>query len=100
MSNNYRRGYRAERRVEIDVGGKRLGRRGEADVLTDFHAYEIKMRKKLPKFLKDCYAEGVKHCPRGKHPIVVLKEGNTSWRDALVVMRYKNFLSWLHKKEK
>ncbi len=95
MSNSYRKGYVAEKKVADLVGGKRVGILGKEDISDPkgVFSYEVKMRKKLPKFLKDCYEQARKNCPATKHPVVVLKEKNKRYDDALVVMRFKNFKS-------
>lgn len=99
MSSSHRKGYRTEKRVEQDTGGKRLGILGKEDVAHKTFSLEVKFRKKLPASLKQWYAQAVKNCPIGKTPAVILKEKNTRWNDALVVMRYKNFLSCFIKKK-
>ena len=102
MSNSYRKGYRAEKKVADLVGGKRVGILGKEDISDPkgVFSYEVKMRKKLPKFLKDCYEQACANCGAGKHPVVVLKEKGKRYDDAFVIMRLRNFLSWLHKKGK
>ena len=77
------------------MGGKRVGILGKEDISDPQgrFSYEVKMRKKLPKFLKDCYAQARANCGVGKHPVVILKEKNKRYNDAYVIMRLKNFLS-------
>lgn len=99
MSNNYRRGYRAEKKVADLVGGKRLGILGKEDVEHHQFSFEVKMRKVLPKFLKNCYEQASKNCPENRLPVVILKEKGKRYEDCLVIINFKDFIGCVVKKE-
>ena len=100
MSNNYRKGYRAEKRIADEIGGKRLGVLGKEDVAHHQFSFEIKSRKVLPKFLKNCYEQATRNCPKDRLPVVVLKEKGKRYEDCLVIINFKDFISCVVKKEK
>jgi len=99
MSSSHRKGYKLEKRVADDIGGTRLGILGKVDVINETFGLETKYRKKLPASLKSWYAQAVRNCPPGRHPGLILKEKDTRMNDALVILRYKNFLSCFIKKK-
>ena len=88
-----------ERRISRLFGVERKGILGRADFETSTLAGETKVLKKLPRWLTSVYAQANNNCPRGKHPIVIVKEKNKRDGEAYVVMRLKNFLSCFFEKE-
>lgn len=89
-----------ERRIARLFGVERKGILGRADFETNTLAGETKVLKRLPKWLTDVYGQANHNCPRGKHPIVIVKEKGRKDDNAFVIMRLKNFLSCFFKKEK
>jgi len=100
MSNSYKRGYRAEKKVADLVGGKRVGILGKEDISHKQFSFEVKMRKILPKFLKGCYEQACANCEAGKLPVVVLKEKGKRYEDCLVIINFKDFINCVVEKEK
>lgn len=82
-----------ERRIARLFGVERKGILGGADFETEHLAGETKVLAKLPKWLTDVYGQSNSNCPRGKHPICVVKEKGRKDDNAFVIMRLKNFMS-------
>lgn len=88
-----------ERRIARLFGVERKGILGGADFETSHLAGETKVLEKLPKWLTGLYKQVNNNCPRGKHPIAIIKEKNKRDETAFVIMRLKNFMSCFFEKE-
>lgn len=88
-----------ERRISRLFGVERKGILGGADFETAHLAGETKVLKELPKWFTDIYEQMNNNCPRGKHPIAVIKKKGERDDNAFVIMRLKNFLSCFFEKE-
>jgi len=85
-------GKAAERRVAEDTDGQRMGVMGMDDVRTARISFEVKTRKKLPKQLIKWFNQAVLNRYKDNIPVLVLKQKDTKWKDALIVMKYGQFL--------
>ena len=83
-----------ERQVCNDFGGTRAWEIAEECEGTGMWAPEAKYRKKIPNWLEDmmCQAEAQAH--DNQLPLVCLTEKQRRRRDALVIIRYGDFLDW------
>jgi hypothetical protein len=91
-----------ERRVAADLGGRRIPvtgiDRAGADVVTPMFHAQLKLRKALPVWLFDWLGGIVADAqPSGKVGILILRKPRQEDIDALVVMRYGDFVE-LHGK--
>jgi len=66
----------------------------KCDVATQCFSVEIKERKELPVFLKDCMDQAVTNCEVGKTPLVILHEKGKRHDSDFVVMRAGDFIDW------
>lgn len=87
---------RAERRIAELLGGRRVpvsGRQRGAtpDVEHDALSIEVKTRKSLPVWLEDALRQAEASSGAGQTPVAVLHQHGQRYRDALVVMRLKDF---------
>lgn len=89
-----------ERRISRLFGVERKGILGGADFETSHLAGETKVLDKLPKWLTNIYQQANYNCPKGKHPIAIIKKKNKKDDEAFVIMRLRNFLSCFFEKEK
>ena len=71
----------------------------QEDVEHHQFSFEVKMRKVLPKFLKGCYEQAIRNCPKNRLPVVILKEKGKRYEDCLVIINFKDFISCVVKKE-
>ena len=83
---------KVEYRFAKRLGGRRVGILGKEDIMTDKYSYEIKVRKELPKFLKDSYQQSVNNSLEGKIPVLVLKEKHRPYKESLVILCLEDFL--------
>lgn len=87
----------AERRVAVDLGGKRIPVTGidrdGADVVTPLFSVQVKLRKALPTWLWTWLA-GIRNDarPAGRIGLLVLKKPRQRDCDGLVVMSYSDFV--------
>ena len=86
----------AERRIAEELGGVRVpvsGRaRGDApDVDHPTLSIEVKSRKRLPKWLEKAVAQAEAAATQPQLPVAVLHQDGRRYRDALVVVRLKDF---------
>ena len=94
-------GKAAERRVAKDVDGQRMGIMGMDDVRCPENlkgigiSFEVKTRKKLPASIKRWFKQAKDNTFKKNIPVLVLKEKSTEWKDALVVLEYGKFLSYM-----
>jgi len=70
---------------------KRIGVLGHEDVFHPHFSFEVKERKELPKFLKNCVAQAERNCEQGKMPIVLLHELNSHHSQDLAIIKYINW---------
>ena len=89
-SRNRRRGKDLERFVAADLGGRRVGILGQADVELRGFSIETKERKSLPAFIVKCMAQAERNA-RGDAAIVVLHELNQEHGRDIVMLRYRDF---------
>ncbi len=95
---------RAERQVAKRLGGERVKRQGERapDVVTPYLVADVKMRKRLPRWITDAiFRIRSLHGPR-KMRILILEEEGFPY--TLVVMELTDFKQWFgpiaaHKQE-
>jgi len=82
-----------EKRVGARLGGVRVGILGGEDVRHPTLSIECTQidRKRFPKMVKNKYYQAIRNCPKGKMPIVVMKEKRRSDDNALVVISLLNF---------
>jgi len=85
--------------IDSRSSGKAAERKDDVRVPADGDkigiSFEVKTRRKLPKQLKDWYMQACKNNWGKNIPVVVLKEKNTEWKDALIVLRYEHFLRYM-----
>ncbi len=89
-----------ERRVAALVGGKRVpvsGReRGYSpDIRHERLSIEVKSRKKLPAWIEDAVRQAEASARDGQLPIAVLHHDGRRYADCLVVLRLKDFVSYV-----
>ena len=85
---------RAERQVAERLGGQRVIRHGEAvpDVVTPLLVAEVKLRKRLPRWITDAlFRIRALHGPH-KMRVLILKESGDPY--TLVVMELQEFEGW------
>lgn len=80
-----------ERRIALDLGGRRIGILGGEDVEHPFLSGECKLLKKLPKFLTDVYDQAKKNCPKGKIPFACVKQNGKHDKNSLIILSYEDF---------
>jgi hypothetical protein len=95
-----RSGWKAvERRIAEAVGGKRIpvtGERDGADVVARRTCIQVKCRKAIPGWLWNWFAGICRVTPPDKIPALVLKWPGMRDDDALVVMRFSDFVPLLN----
>lgn len=98
MTSNSRRGAHAERRIARELGGQRVGNRGQAapDVVAQdgWLVVEVKQRATLPAWLGHAVGQAVASAGPSQLPLTVLHEAGTPYAGALVVMRLADFQAW------
>lgn len=87
---------RWEWEVGRDLGGRRIPvtgvDRAGADVETPMFNAQLKLRKALPSWLWGWLAGIVSTTPKGKVGILILRKPRQQNAEALVVMRYADFV--------
>lgn len=85
-----------ERRMCVDVGTQRIpvtGEREGADGATSLFAFQFKLRRSLPGWLWTWLGGIVAHAePKGKVGVLVLKKPRMRDEEALVVVRWKDWV--------
>lgn len=98
MGSNHRRGAHAERRIARELGGQRVGNRGQAapDVVAQggWLVVEVKQRANLPAWLGHAVGQAVASAGPSQLPVAILHEAGTPYAGALVVMRLADFRDW------
>lgn len=86
-----------ERRVAQDLGGRRIPVTGidrhGADVETPLFFCQIKLRRSLPAWLFDWLGGICSTTPEGKVGILILRKPRQEDNDALVVVRYRDWVA-------
>jgi hypothetical protein len=85
-----------ERRIAEELGGRRVpvaGRaRGDApDVEHPTLSIEVKSRRRLPAWLENAVSQAEASAKPPQLPVAVLHQDGNRYRDALVVLRLKDF---------
>ncbi|MHA1225214.1 MAG: hypothetical protein ACTSPV_00560 [Candidatus Hodarchaeales archaeon] len=82
-----------ERRIAAALGGRRVraGELEQEDVEHSLLSIEVKLLKNLPKGLTNPYKQAKRNAPKGKIPIVIMKEKKRFDDNALVFLRFKDF---------
>lgn len=83
-----------ERKVAAKVRGQRIpvtGERDGADVLSPMFAYQVKSRRRHPRWLTEWVA-GITGASAPKIGVVVLHTPGHEVDDALVVLRFKDWV--------
>lgn len=85
-----------ERRIAVDLGGQRIPVTGidrdGADVVTPLFHVQAKLRRSLPSWLWKWMGGIVATTPEPKVGVLVLMTPGQDQKDALVVLRYRDFL--------
>jgi len=85
-----------ERKIAKDLGGERIPvsgiHRDEADVVTPLFCVQAKLRRSLPSWLWRWMGGIVSTTPPHQVGILVLMTPGQDQADALVVLRYRDFL--------
>lgn len=85
-----------ESHVAADLGGRRMPVTGVdrhgADVVTDMFHCQLKLRNSLPSWLWTWLAGIVATTPKGKTGVLILRKPRMENTEALVVMRYGDFV--------
>ena len=94
-------GKEAERKVAKDMpDGVRMGIMGMDDVRVPPKdglgiSFEVKTRKKLPTSIKRWFNQAVLNIHKNNIPVLVMKEKETKWKDAFVMLKYEHFLKYM-----
>ena len=85
-----------ERRMARDMGTERIpvtGERFGADCATGLFAFQFKLRRVIPEWLFTWLAGIVAHAePKGKVGVLVLKKPRQKDEEAVVVLRWKDWI--------
>lgn len=100
MINPRHSGKAAEKRVANDMGGKRIGVLGMDDVRVPPKdglgiSFEVKTRKKLPASIKRWFKQAELNIHKSNIPVLVMKEKETKWKDAFIMLKYEHFLKYM-----
>ena len=86
-----------ERLVAADLGGRRIPVTGidrdGADVVTDMFAIQVKLRKSIPAWLGQWLSGICATATDGRIGVLVLRKPRQDTKDALVVVRYADWVS-------
>jgi hypothetical protein len=86
-----------ERRVGVALGGRRIPVTGidrhGADVEAGIFNYQLKLRKSLPAWIFDWLGGICGTSPAGKVGVLVLRTPRMRDEDALVIVRFKDWVS-------
>ncbi len=93
-------GKAAERRVAKDMEGQRIGLLGMDDVRVPPKdglgiSFEVKTRKKLPTSIKRWFKQAEDNVHKANIPVLVMKEKETKWGDAFIMLKYSHFLKYM-----
>ena len=94
-------GKAAERRVAKDMKGQRIGIMGMDDVRCPEGykeigiSFEVKTRKKLPASIKKWFKQAEDNVHKKNIPVLVMKEKETQWKDAFIMLKYEHFLKYM-----
>lgn len=80
-----------ERRIALQLGGRRIGVLGGEDVEHKILSGECKLLKKLPAWLLDVYLQSYRNCPEGKIPFCCVKQKGKNDKNAFVILRFGDF---------
>lgn len=82
-----------EKRIAFRLGGERVGILGAEDVRHPILSIECTQvdKKRFPQMVKNKYYQAIKNCPKGKKPIVVMKEKRRLDDNSLVIVSLSNF---------
>ena len=94
MASSHKKAYAYEKRYEKILKSKRIVDQsgGSCDLINDWLAIEI-FQKPIPAYLKEELEQAIKSAGR-RLPIAVWREKGKKDKDALVIMRLKDFLVW------
>lgn len=87
-------GWKAfEKRIGARLGGERVGILGGEDVRHPVLSIECTQvdKGRFPVMVKNKYLQAIKHCPKGKKPIVIMKEKRRMDENSLVIISLTNF---------
>lgn len=87
----------AERALAKLVGGERVpvsGRAGQPDIRHPWLAIEVKHRKTLPQWILGAVQQAERAAQPSQLPIAILHQHGQRYREALVVLRLKDFEAW------
>ena len=90
MSKNRNRGKALERFIAKDLGGRRVGILGKADVELPGMILECKERKRLPRFIAHCFEQVEKYESKLRRGVVLHELGQEHDED-IVMVRLKHF---------
>lgn len=88
----YRAWKHLERRVARALGMTRTGQHGGADVSSPWAAIECKYRASVPAWLTDAVDQARRNAGVSQLPVVVLATHGQRLQDALVVVRFSDFV--------
>ena len=82
-----------EKRIGARLGGVRVGILGGEDVRHPILSIECTQvdKKRFPQMVKNKYLQAVKNAPKGKKPIVIMKEKRRNDDNSLVFLSLLNF---------
>ena len=80
-----------EKRISIELGGRRTGILGGEDVEHPILSGECKLLKSLPKWLIDLWGQTKSNCPAKKIPFACIKQKGLNDKNALVILRFQDF---------
>lgn len=82
-----------EKRIALRLGGERRGILGGEDVTHPILSIECTQveRGRFPSLLKTKRLQVIKNCPKGKQPVIVMKEKRRLDDNALVVISLLDF---------
>jgi hypothetical protein len=85
-----------ERSIAVDLGGRRIPvtgiDRADRDIESSLFWVQAKLRKSIPAWLFDWLGGICGVCPEGKIGILILRTPRMRNAEALVVMRYGDFI--------
>lgn len=88
-----------EKRIGARLGGVRVGILGGEDVRHPILSIECTQvdKKRFPQMVKNKYLQAIKNAPKGKRPVVIMKEKRRSDDNSFVVLSLVNFEKILFK---
>jgi len=86
-----------ERRIAIQIEGRRTGILGGEDIEHPIFSGECKLLQELPKWLRDVYGQAVRNCSKGKIPFACVKQKGKNDKNALVILNFMDFKELINK---